>query len=52
MHLPLEPPGIIPEHRPPKSWPQEGRIDLQDLKVNNGELLFHIISLKFPEKWA
>jgi ABC-type multidrug transport system fused ATPase/permease subunit len=33
MHLPLEPPAIIPEHRPPNSWPQEGRIDLQDLKI-------------------
>ncbi|KAL6602858.1 hypothetical protein ACP70R_043219 [Stipagrostis hirtigluma subsp. patula] len=33
MHLPSEPPAIIPEHRPPISWPQEGRIDLHDLKV-------------------
>jgi ATP-binding cassette subfamily C (CFTR/MRP) protein 1 len=33
MHLPAEPPAIIPENRPPASWPQEGRIDLQDLKV-------------------
>ncbi|XP_062229045.1 ABC transporter C family member 8-like isoform X2 [Phragmites australis] len=33
MHLPSEPPAIIPENRPPSSWPQEGRIDLQDLKV-------------------
>ncbi|TVU07887.1 hypothetical protein EJB05_41262 [Eragrostis curvula] len=33
MHLPPEPPAIIPEHRPPTSWPQEGRIDLQDLKI-------------------
>jgi hypothetical protein len=34
MHLPSEPPAVIPDNRPPISWPQEGRIDLQDLKVN------------------
>uniref|UniRef100_A0A0E0LCP1 ABC transporter C family member 13 n=1 Tax=Oryza punctata TaxID=4537 RepID=A0A0E0LCP1_ORYPU len=33
MHLPSEPPAIIPENRPPSSWPHEGQIDLQDLKV-------------------
>ncbi|KAI4962717.1 hypothetical protein ZWY2020_025902, partial [Hordeum vulgare] len=33
MHLPSEPPTIIPDSRPPISWPQEGRIDLQDLKI-------------------
>jgi hypothetical protein len=33
MHLPPEPPAIIPENRAPSSWPQEGQIDLQDLKV-------------------
>uniref|UniRef100_A0A0D9WR94 Uncharacterized protein n=1 Tax=Leersia perrieri TaxID=77586 RepID=A0A0D9WR94_9ORYZ len=33
MHLPSEPPAIIPENRPPTSWPQEGQIELQDLKV-------------------
>ncbi|XP_062178955.1 ABC transporter C family member 8-like isoform X2 [Phragmites australis] len=33
MHLPSEPPAIIPESRPPTSWPHEGRIDLQDLKI-------------------
>ncbi|GJN38645.1 hypothetical protein PR202_gb27707 [Eleusine coracana subsp. coracana] len=33
MHIPSEPPAIIPEHRPPTSWPQEGRIDLQNLKI-------------------
>ncbi|RCV22675.1 hypothetical protein SETIT_4G239600v2 [Setaria italica] len=33
MQLPAEPPAIIPENRPPASWPQEGRIDLQDLKI-------------------
>ncbi|KAL6841672.1 hypothetical protein ACP4OV_028501 [Aristida adscensionis] len=33
MHLPSEPPAIIEENRPPITWPQEGRIDLEDLKV-------------------
>ncbi|CAL5039012.1 unnamed protein product [Urochloa decumbens] len=33
MHIPAEPPAIIPENRPPASWPQEGRIDLQGLKI-------------------
>ncbi|KAL6006014.1 hypothetical protein ACLOJK_040059 [Asimina triloba] len=33
MHIPSEPPAIIHEKRPPVSWPSEGRIDLQDLKV-------------------
>ncbi|XP_072959898.1 ABC transporter C family member 8-like [Typha angustifolia] len=33
MHIPSEPPATIPESRPPPSWPSEGRIDLQDLKV-------------------
>nr|CAB3468202.1 unnamed protein product [Digitaria exilis] len=37
MHLPAEPPAIISEKRPPASWPQEGRIDLQELKVNNSK---------------
>jgi hypothetical protein len=27
MHLPPEPPAIIPENRAPSSWPQEGQID-------------------------
>ncbi|KAL6602857.1 hypothetical protein ACP70R_043218 [Stipagrostis hirtigluma subsp. patula] len=33
MHLPSEPPATVPENKPPITWPQEGRIDLQDLKV-------------------
>jgi hypothetical protein len=41
MHLPVEPPAIILENRPPTSWPQEGRIDLKDLKVNNRMIVFH-----------
>nr|CAB3470682.1 unnamed protein product [Digitaria exilis] len=37
MRLPAEPPAIISEKRPPALWPQEGRIDLQELKVNNSK---------------
>ncbi|KAL6602856.1 hypothetical protein ACP70R_043217 [Stipagrostis hirtigluma subsp. patula] len=33
MHIPSEPQAIVQENRPPITWPQEGRIDLQDLKV-------------------
>ncbi|XP_020088705.1 ABC transporter C family member 8-like isoform X3 [Ananas comosus] len=33
MYIPPEPPAIIPENRPPPSWPFEGRIDLQELMV-------------------
>ncbi|CAD6272620.1 unnamed protein product [Miscanthus lutarioriparius] len=32
MHLPEEPPAVIPNRRPP-SWPSEGRIDLDNLRV-------------------
>jgi len=42
MHIPLEPPAIINENRPPTSWPQEGKIDLLDLHVRmKNILLFH-----------
>ncbi|RLN30691.1 ABC transporter C family member 8-like [Panicum miliaceum] len=33
MHLPAEPPAVISDSRPPPSWPSEGRIDLQNLRV-------------------
>ena len=33
MNLPSEPPGIIDSSRPPVSWPSEGRIQLENLKV-------------------
>ncbi|OAY84416.1 ABC transporter C family member 8 [Ananas comosus] len=33
MHIPPEPPAVIVERRPPPSWPFEGRIDLENLKV-------------------
>ncbi|XP_058074069.1 ABC transporter C family member 8-like [Magnolia sinica] len=33
MHIPSEPPAIVDDMRPPLSWPSEGRIDLQELKI-------------------
>ncbi|KAG0500429.1 hypothetical protein HPP92_000501 [Vanilla planifolia] len=33
MHITPEPPAIIQENRPAPSWPQQGRIVLQDLKI-------------------
>uniref|UniRef100_A0A453SDU3 ABC transmembrane type-1 domain-containing protein n=1 Tax=Aegilops tauschii subsp. strangulata TaxID=200361 RepID=A0A453SDU3_AEGTS len=51
MHLPSEPPTIIPDNRPPISWPQEGRIDLQDLKIKyrpNTPLVLKGITCTFP----
>ena len=33
MNLPYEPPGIIDSSKPPVSWPSEGRIQLENLKI-------------------
>uniref|UniRef100_A0A0D9WDM8 ABC transporter C family member 13 n=1 Tax=Leersia perrieri TaxID=77586 RepID=A0A0D9WDM8_9ORYZ len=33
MNLPSEPPAVITDRRPPPSWPSEGRIDLENLRV-------------------
>lgn len=33
MHIPSEAPEIIEGNRPSISWPQNGRIEIQDLKV-------------------
>ena len=33
MNLPSEPPGIIDSNRPSVSWPSEGRIQLENLKI-------------------
>uniref|UniRef100_A0ACD5ZSK9 Uncharacterized protein n=1 Tax=Avena sativa TaxID=4498 RepID=A0ACD5ZSK9_AVESA len=51
MHLPSEPPAVIPDNRPPISWPREGRIDLQDLKIKyrpNTPLVLKGITCTFP----
>ncbi|XP_058227734.1 ABC transporter C family member 8-like isoform X2 [Rhododendron vialii] len=33
MNIPPEPPAIVEDKRPPFSWPSEGTIELQDLKI-------------------
>ncbi|XP_072965650.1 ABC transporter C family member 8-like isoform X1 [Typha angustifolia] len=33
MHIPPEPAAVLTGRRPPPSWPSEGRIDLENLKV-------------------
>lgn len=33
-HIPSEAPPIIEESRPPPSWPEEGKIEIIDLKVS------------------
>ena len=43
MHIPSEPPAIVDGKRPPSSWPSNGRIELQNLKVRN-LLIFKFIS--------
>lgn len=34
MHIPSEAPEVIAENRPPVNWPTEGKVEIQDLKVN------------------
>ncbi|KAH0641132.1 hypothetical protein KY285_037718 [Solanum tuberosum] len=49
-HIPSEAPQIIEPH-PPSSWPEEGTIELIDLKVRYKESLpvvLHGVSCKFP----
>lgn len=45
MHIPSEPPAIIDDKRPPPSWPFDGKIDLQDLKVRKCPSLFVTVPL-------
>ncbi|XP_042018876.1 ABC transporter C family member 10-like, partial [Salvia splendens] len=33
MNIPPEPLAVIPDNRPPASWPQKGRIELLELKI-------------------
>ncbi|XP_011024496.1 PREDICTED: ABC transporter C family member 5 [Populus euphratica] len=49
--LPGEAPPVIEDSRPPSSWPENGTIDLIDLKVRYGEnlpMVLHGISCTFP----
>lgn len=45
MHITPEPPAIINDRRPPPTWPSEGRIDLQDLKVRCFTPFSHFIPM-------
>ncbi|TXG54180.1 hypothetical protein EZV62_019436 [Acer yangbiense] len=52
MHIPPEPPAIIEDMRPPASWPLEGRIELENLKVRyrpNAPLVLKGITCTFKE---
>uniref|UniRef100_A0ACD5U7C4 Uncharacterized protein n=1 Tax=Avena sativa TaxID=4498 RepID=A0ACD5U7C4_AVESA len=37
MHLPSEPPAVISDRRPPPSWPSQGKIELENLRVKYRE---------------
>lgn len=39
-HIPSEAPTVIEDSRPPSSWPENGTIELIDLKVCNLIVLF------------
>ncbi|KAH6765373.1 multidrug resistance-associated protein 5 [Perilla frutescens var. hirtella] len=50
-HIPSEAPPVIEDSRPPSSWPENGRIELIDLKVRYKESLpvvLHGVSCTFP----
>ncbi|CAN1785879.1 ABC transporter C family member 8 [Linum perenne] len=52
MHIQPEPPAIVEDKRPPSSWPQNGRIELQQLKIRyraNAPLVLKGISCTFKE---
>ncbi|WOH01816.1 hypothetical protein DCAR_0521201 [Daucus carota subsp. sativus] len=50
-HIPSEAPLVIEDNQPPTLWPQEGTIELIDLKVRYKEnlpVVLHGVSCKFP----
>nr|QVT92347.1 ABC transporter [Salvia miltiorrhiza] len=50
-HIPSEAPAVIEDSRPPSSWPENGTIELIDLKVRYKESLpvvLHGVSCIFP----
>ncbi|XP_010545620.1 PREDICTED: ABC transporter C family member 8 [Tarenaya hassleriana] len=52
MHIPAEPPAIVEDRRPPSSWPSNGTIQLQELKIRyrpNAPLVLKGISCTFKE---
>ncbi|XP_019057111.1 PREDICTED: ABC transporter C family member 8-like isoform X2 [Tarenaya hassleriana] len=51
-HIPAEPPAIVEENRPPSSWPSNGTIQLQELKIRyrlTAPLILKGISCTFKE---
>ncbi|CAK7356838.1 unnamed protein product [Dovyalis caffra] len=53
MHTTPEPPAIVEDMRPPSSWPTDGRIELQDLKIRyrpNAPLVLKGITCTFVEE--
>ncbi|XP_065866716.1 ABC transporter C family member 8 isoform X2 [Euphorbia lathyris] len=52
MNIPPEPPAIVEDNRPPSSWPFNGRIELQELKIRyrpNAPLVLKGINCTFKE---
>uniref|UniRef100_A0A1J3EY77 ABC-type xenobiotic transporter n=6 Tax=Noccaea caerulescens TaxID=107243 RepID=A0A1J3EY77_NOCCA len=52
MSIPEEPPAVVDDRRPPSSWPANGTIYLQDLKIRyrpNAPLVLKGISCTFRE---
>ncbi|KAJ1420288.1 P-loop containing nucleoside triphosphate hydrolase [Sesbania bispinosa] len=52
IHIPVEPPAIVEDNRPPSSWPSKGRIDLQELEIRyrpNAPLVLKGITCTFKE---
>ncbi|CAK8574999.1 unnamed protein product [Lathyrus sativus] len=52
IHIPVEPPAIVENNRPPSSWPSKGRIDLQDVEIRyrpNAPLVLKGITCTFKE---
>ncbi|CAE5968036.1 unnamed protein product [Arabidopsis arenosa] len=52
MNIPEEPPAIVDDRRPPSSWPSNGTIHLQELKIRyrpNAPLVLKGISCTFRE---
>ncbi|XP_024014830.1 ABC transporter C family member 8 isoform X2 [Eutrema salsugineum] len=52
MSIPAEPPAVVDDRRPPSSWPSNGTIHLQELKIRyrpNAPLVLKGISCTFRE---
>ncbi|CAI8612535.1 unnamed protein product [Vicia faba] len=52
IHIPVEPPAIVDNNRPPSSWPSKGKIDLQGLEIKyrpNAPLVLKGITCTFKE---